>query len=452
MVRIKSISEKIYDISEILWKVVLLVIALGYVYYIASYHPVETVEEEKPDYIPADIEKKYPKDFKAYGEFIEKVKKNAVKSDKKIEEDRYHAKYYDSKGREIYIIDELWGRQKNSWHGGRGGAILERAFPNEKGILYDEKGNIAEKLEIQTTGSQTYHSKGTDDEPRRNLYETGFNPSSNNKYTRYYYDEKNKLIKEVEITPSNWFIKNEIEYKNGKKKSEKKIIDYEVTYKENNRIYVEITKEYDKNEKLIKKFVLRKNRLNAIRSETNFDFIKGEIVTKYYDGEKAFATVTETLIGKDRAIVKRERVGDEFVIWDYFENINKNTESIRYFINSKTKQIKYKIEMSDVNNKFLKGYLDYNWMYITKDEFEYGIFNNIEDFRKHLGNEIKLYEYEISNSKTFNLSEYLINKDISKLIINKNKDMINNLSLRNKSEIKIEKIENELKIINGGTK
>ena len=42
-----------------------------------------------------------------------------------------------------------------------------------------------------------------------------------------------------------------------------------MTYKENNRIYVEITKEYDKNEKLIKKFVLRKNRLNAIRSETN---------------------------------------------------------------------------------------------------------------------------------------------------------------------------------------
>ena len=40
-------------------------------------------------------------------------------------------------------------------------------------------------------------------------------------------------------------------------------------------------------------------------------------MTKYYDGEKSFATVTETLIGKDRAIVKREREGDEFVIWDF---------------------------------------------------------------------------------------------------------------------------------------
>ena len=395
MVRIKSISEKIYDISEILWKVVLLVIALGYVYYIASYHPVETVEEEKPDYIPADIEKKYPEDFKSYGEFIEKVKKNAVKSDKKIEEDKYHAKYYDSKGREIYIIDELWGRQKNSWHGGRGGAILERAFPNEKGILYDEKGNIAEKLEIQTTGSQTYHSKGTDDEPRRNLYVTGFNPSSNNKYTRYYYDEKNKLIKEVEMTPSNWFIKNEIEYKNGKKKSEKKIIDYEVTYKENNRIYVEITKEYDKNEKLIKKFVLRKNRLNAIRSETNFDFIKGKIVTKYYDGDKAFATVTETLIGKDRAIVKRER--EEVKI---FDNYNKITEkSYNYIRNIIKNNSIYKVLKVNKNyNTFIFEYNDVK-NGIDKNSFFYETFNLVAKEENGVtgqfgGEELEIYFYK----------------------------------------------------------
>jgi hypothetical protein len=74
--------------------------------------------------------------------------------------------------------------------------------------------------------------------------------------------------------------------------------------------------------------------------------IKGEIVTKYYDGDKAFATVTETLIGKDRAIVKRERVGDEFVIWDLVEYrdfaylnrfiVNKNTNIIKYeFKNTK---------------------------------------------------------------------------------------------------------------------
>ena len=193
----------------------------------------------------------------------------------------------------------------------------ERAYPKEKGIVYDENGNITGKLEINPSIQVGYISRGLTDEPRRSLFETGYNPSKSS-YTSYDYDKNGNLIKEIKIKPSNWFEKEEIEYKNGKKKTEKKIIDYEVTYEDTNKIYVEITKEYDENEKFIKKFVLRNNKHNAMRSETNFDFIKGEIVTKYYDGEKVFATVTETLIGKDRAIVKRERVGDEFVIWDYF--------------------------------------------------------------------------------------------------------------------------------------
>ena len=69
------------------------------------------------------------------------------------------------------------------------------------------------------------------------------------------------------------------EYVNGKVKKSTKVIDYEYPKGRDILIYVEITKEYDANEKLIKKFVLRKNRLNAIRSETNFDLIKGEILT-----------------------------------------------------------------------------------------------------------------------------------------------------------------------------
>jgi hypothetical protein len=88
---------------------------------------------------------------------------------------------------------------------------------------------------------------------------------------------------------------------------------------------------YEKGE-LIRKHVTRKNKEKIysedknvmksfnpnIRSETDFDLIKGIIVTKYYDGDKAFATVTETLVGEDRAIVKREKEGDRFVIWDVF--------------------------------------------------------------------------------------------------------------------------------------
>jgi hypothetical protein len=110
--------------------------------------------------------------------------------------------------------------------------------------LYDEKGNIAGKLEINPSIQVGYISRGVTDEPRRSLFETGYNPSKSS-YTRYNYDKNSKLIKEINIKPSNWFEKEEIEYKNGKKKSEKKIIDYEVTYEDTNKIYVEITKEYD---------------------------------------------------------------------------------------------------------------------------------------------------------------------------------------------------------------
>ena len=66
---------------------------------------------------------------------------------------------------------------------------------------------------------------------------------------------------------SNWYKKEITEYSNGKKIKEKKIIDYEVDAEEYNKIYVEITKEYDETEKLIKKFVLRKNKFNAVRSD-----------------------------------------------------------------------------------------------------------------------------------------------------------------------------------------
>ena len=289
---IKFIFESLWKLIKFLFRnltIVIYLAAIAWIVYFFMTVDERTAEqkknEKKPDYIPVDITKKYPEDFKAYGEFVEKVKKNAVKSDKKIEEDKYHAKYYDSKGREIYSIDELWGIQRNNWHSGRGGGSQERAYPKEEGILYDEKGNIAGKLEIAPSIQVGYISRGVTDEPRRSLFETGYNPSKSS-YTRYSYDKNSKLIKEIKIKPSNRFEKEEIEYKNGKKKSEKKIIDYEVTYEDTNKIYVEITKEYDKDEKLIKKFVLRKNKHNAIRSETNFDLIKGEIVTKYYDGDR----------------------------------------------------------------------------------------------------------------------------------------------------------------------
>ena len=223
---IKFIFESLWKLIKFLFRnltIVIYLAAIAWIVYFFMTVDERTAEqkknEKKPDYIPVDITKKYPEDFKAYGEFVEKVKKNAVKSDKKIEEDKYHAKYYDSKGREIYSIDELWGIQRNNWHSGRGGGSQERAYPKEEGILYDEKGNIAGKLEINPSIQVGYISRGVTDEPRRSLFETGYNPSKSS-YTRYNYDKNSKLIKEIKIKPSNWFEKEEIEYKNGKKKSD----------------------------------------------------------------------------------------------------------------------------------------------------------------------------------------------------------------------------------------
>ena len=438
---IKFIFESLWKLIKFLFRnltIVIYLAAIAWIVYFFMTVDERTAEqkknEKKPDYIPVDITKKYPEDFKAYGEFVEKVKKNAVKSDKKIEEDRYHAKYYDSKGREIYSIDELWGIQRNNWHSGRGGGSQERAYPKEEGILYDENGNIAGKLEINPSTQVGYISRGVTDEPRRSLFETGYNPSKSS-YTRYSYDKNSKLIKEIKIKPSNWFEKEEIEYKNGKKKSEKKIIDYEVTYEDTNKIYVEITKEYDKDEKLIKKFVLRKNKHNAMRSETNFDFIKGEIVTKYYDGEKAFATVTEILIGKDRAIVKREREGDEVKIFDYVEYISKDRFDYK----------KYKKYFEFLNRRYIsESNLIQYIIESARGSYEYN------EIRENMGIELASYKYE-SFYMTDNRDNY---GKISSVESKKKKKMIDNYNYqidtyRINKNIKINLVEMMNNIRNG---
>jgi hypothetical protein len=56
------------------------------------------------------------------------------------------------------------------------------------------------------------------------------------------------------------------------------------------------------------------------------------------------------LIGKDRAIVKRERVGDEFVIWDFLgkSGINTNLYLWEGFENTN-----FKFENSDKNNDYV---------------------------------------------------------------------------------------------------
>jgi hypothetical protein len=319
-------------------KTILLIIAgiVGYILIISVLSPYikknkkETVEN-KVVYIPSDITKKYPNDFRDKEELIKRIRESVSQQYNYTSGDKEEHIYKDSKGRVVYKTSEASEADK-SFLGGKGGYSYRRFFPDEEGYLYDKSGKVIKKVEIKGSYETSYYVYSEMDNKRMSYMKDGATGGTLRIIT-ISYDEKGNKIKEERVRAENAYEKEITEFSNGKKKKEKKIIDYEVEYENINKIYVEITKEYDENEKLIKKFVLRKNKFNAVRSETNFDFIKGEIVTKYYDGEKAFATVTETLIGKDRAIVKRERVGDEFVIWDCF-TYGKEDKFDRYIVTS----------------------------------------------------------------------------------------------------------------------
>ncbi len=235
--------------------------------------------------------------------------------------------YYDKTGREVYSVEHKVELSHRG--GGKGATIRTRYYPEEKGVFYGENGIIKAKIEIRSSGME-YDVNTEKKEERRNFIIDGRHPGLHI-FTLYTYDEKGKKTKEEEYR-INYAMSDYIQtirtYVDGKINKETVLQD---VLNDGNRgiIIVDIEKNYDKNENLISKKVVRKNKNNSIWSETDFDLPKGEIITKYYERDKAFATVTETLMGKDKSIVKRERVGDDFVIWDFVNKkiINTNIPS-----------------------------------------------------------------------------------------------------------------------------
>ncbi|BDU51504.1 hypothetical protein [Haliovirga abyssi] len=440
----------------------------------------ESKVKKKILYIPKQfIWQKYPKDFKKEYKFKETIKKNIARKEviKKKDYEKKHMlqiNYYDKEDRLIYRIEDTRGIQQSSWSSGRGGASEKvRPYPKEEGYIYDEKGRIIKKVltsPFYYKGSIIRKAKDIESEERETYLFDGIR-TGDVYYTEYSYNEKGELTREYKLKPMDYYEKEVIDYNIGKKKREKKMIDYEVLSEEWNKIYVEIDKEYDDKGKLIKKFVLRKNKFNAIRSETNFDIKKGEIITRYYDGDKMFATVTETMVGKDKAIVKRERVGDEskIIIVDYIEYISKdkfdykkykNYYSLydqRYVLNTND-EIKFKVS-------FLRGSYEYNDTRIEggvdKNSYKYESYfsgdgsdtyskvsseiNNIFEIKRLNNLESEIYEYEINKEKYL---EVLKNIMVGKLEDNIKKYLI----LKKQTKLKNESLKNEFKNITGGIK
>lgn len=406
---------------------------------------VKVVEKEKKLYEPVNIWKKYPKDFEKFDIFLEEIKKNIVRKEviKKKDYEKKHMikiNYYDKKDILIYTIEDKYEINQSSYSSGRGGSSGKmRPFPKEEGFVYDDKGRIIKKMNTEPSYYTGFPVIKVEDEARKSYLFNGFT-SGAVYYTEYTYNENGEVKKEYKLKPTQYYEKEIIDYENGKKKKSKKIIDDEVITERWNKIYVEIDKEYDEEGKLIKKYVLRKNKFNAMRSETDFDIKKGEIVTKYYDGDKVFATVTETMVGKDKAIVKRERVGDEWKSLGIVKLVNNNGKSeLRYsfYIENKKEKIIYaKFEECKLSTG-TSGAYNYGYNGIENIDYIKDIFNRFNvkkdnimipyDFKKMMIVDLKdkkniINNYQFIKEKNVEINiNFIIGKILKKQKIKFNK-------------------------------
>jgi hypothetical protein len=111
-------------------------------------------------------------------------------------------------------------------------------------------------------------------------------------------------------------------------------IDFEGDY---SKISVYLEKRYDNNEKLNFKIVDRYDRENSTKSHTVIDLLKKESLTEYYKNNELFALVKEKIRLDNKIIVKREKIGENKIVWELLEKQGEDTAKYIYIENQKNK-------------------------------------------------------------------------------------------------------------------
>ena len=354
------------------------------------------------------IVEKYPEAFKK-AEYIKKeVIKNKVKEEETEDKYNYYTKYYDSKGRIIYTCIQSKNYMPVGGVTVKGNTSkgVRVGVPTEELYIYDDKDRVIKK--IISDGGDYYT---IDSFRKEKLYSFIKSNSVDVSTIEIIYPIEGERI-EVEEYCSNlsWaqvYTKTTKHYKNDILLSEQKLSDKENS---NGFIIATVEKKYNEKGELIYKTVERKDKTNDYKSFTEMDFIKDEIVTKYYKGKDVFATVTENLVGpvetieetemvngekvkkvyknKVKAIVKRQKVGEPVKIVDVIEYDKKSITSdkdsdklltIRYIFDDKG-ILKYKI----IGNK----HIQYNYLYDN-----------------YVSSKINNFNYYYTNDSFFNLNK-----------------------------------------------
>lgn len=140
-----TMTEKKLNIKTIL-------IIAGIAGYILMLFVLSPYIEEKPKekvenkvvYVPLDITKKYPNDFKDKKELLKKIKAQIANKYESINDGKQTSTYKDSNGRVVYIkIEEI--KAVKNFLGGKSGYSFKRFYPDEEGYLYDTEGKVIKK-------------------------------------------------------------------------------------------------------------------------------------------------------------------------------------------------------------------------------------------------------------------------------------------------------------------